>query len=79
MKLKDVNQVNEFLAAVNQCKDQVYLVSPYGDRFNLKSQLSQYIAIAALVNQAGDDLELFCDSKEDEAVMMKYILENDIH
>ncbi len=79
MKLKDVSQVNEFLAAVNKCKDQVYLVSQYGDRFNLKSQLSQYIAIAALVNQAGDDLELFCDSKEDEAIMLRYIVENDIH
>lgn len=79
MKLKDVSQVNEFLSAVNQCKDQVYLVSQYGDRFNLKSQLSQYIAIAALVNQAGEDLELFCDSKDDEAIMLKYIVENDIH
>lgn len=79
MKLKDAAQVNEFLAAVNQCKDQVYLVSQYGDKFNLKSQLSQYIAIAALVNQAGEDLELFCDSKEDEAIMLKYIVENDIH
>ncbi len=79
MKLKDATQVNDFLAAVNQCKEQVYLVSQYGDKFNLKSQLSQYIAIAALVNQAGEDLELFCDSKEDEAIMMKYIMDNDIH
>ncbi|MCQ2500393.1 MAG: polya polymerase [Lachnospiraceae bacterium] len=79
MKLKDANQVNSFLAAVNECKDQVYLVSPYGDKFNLKSQLTQYIAIAALVNQAGDDLELFCDNKEDEAIMLKYIIDNDIH
>ncbi len=79
MKLKDANQVNSFLAAVNECKDQVYLVSPYGDKFNLKSQLSQYIAIAALVNQAGEDLELFCDTKEDEAIMLKYIVENDLH
>lgn len=79
MKLKNAAQVNEFLAAVNKCKGEVYLVSQYGDKFNLKSQLSQYIAIAALVNQAGEDLELFCDSKEDEAIMLQYIIENDIH
>lgn len=79
MKLKDAAQVSDFLQAVNKCSKEVYLISQYGDKFNLKSQLSQYIAIAALVNQAGEDLELFCESKDDEAIMMNYIIENDIH
>lgn len=79
MKLKNAAQVGEFLAAVNKCKGEVYLTSQYGDKFNLKSQLSQYIAIAALVNAAGEDLELFCENKDDEGIMMTYIVENDIH
>ena len=57
---------NEFLAIVDSCKGEVTLRSVDGDIFNLKSKLSQYIAIAALLGQHGDELELFCSDREDE-------------
>lgn len=60
MKLSKIEQVNEFLAIVDSCKGEVTLRSVDGDIFNLKSKLSQYIAIAALLGQHGDELELFC-------------------
>ncbi len=47
MKLSKIEQVNEFLAIVDSCKGEVTLRSVDGDIFNLKSKLSQYIAIAA--------------------------------
>ena len=47
-----------------------------GDIFNLKSKLSQYIAIAALLGQHGDELELFCSDRQDEGKFMQFLMEN---
>ena len=56
MKLTKIEQVNEFLSIVDSCKGEVTLRSIDGDIFNLKSKLSQYIAIAALLGEHGDEL-----------------------
>ena len=50
--------------------------SIYGDRYTLKSQLNQYVAIAALLNEHGDELELWCTDKSDEAKFMQMFREN---
>ena len=73
MKLSKIEQVNEFLAIVDSCKGDVTLRSVDGDIFNLKSKLSQYIAIAALL---GDELELFCSDSSDEGKFMHFLMEN---
>ncbi len=73
MKLKNIDQVNDFIAAVNDCSGDVFITSEYGDKFNLKSKLSQYVAIAALVGEHADDLELWCSDKEDEYKMLKFL------
>ena len=49
MKITNVNQIEDFLSAVNKCEGDVFLTSIYGDKYNLKSALSRYIAIAALL------------------------------
>ena len=74
MKLTKIEQVNEFLSIVDSCKGDV--TSLDGDIFNLKSKLSQYIAIAALLGQHGDELELFCSDREDEGKFMQFLMEN---
>lgn len=48
MKLRNIEDVEGFLDAVSQCTGDVWLESPYGDKYNLKSKLSQYIAMGAL-------------------------------
>lgn len=73
MKLTKIEQVNEFLSIVDSCKGDVTLRSLDGDIFNLKSKLSQYIAIAALLGQHGDELELFCSDREDEGKFMQFL------
>ena len=78
MKLSKIEQVNEFLAIVDSCKGDVTLRSVDGDIFNLKSKLSQYIAIAALLGQHGDELELFCSDSSDEGKFMNFLMENNI-
>ena len=76
MKLTKIEQVNEFLSIVDSCKGDVTLRSLDGDIFNLKSKLSQYIAIAALLGQHGDELELFCSDSADEAKFTNFLMEN---
>ena len=67
MRLNSITEVEGFLNAVNDCKAAVWLESQYGDKFNLKSKLSQYIALSALLGENGEDLMLFCSLPEDES------------
>lgn len=76
MKLTKISQVEDFLAAVNACKGSVTLTSIYGDKYNLKSLLTQYVAIGALLGEKGDELELFCSLPEDEAMFIKFFREH---
>ena len=47
MRLRSEADVQEFLKVVESCEGGVYLQSPEGDIFNLKSSLSRYIAVAS--------------------------------
>ena len=75
MKITKIDQVEKFLEAVNKCKEPVWLMSQDGDKYNLKSYLSQYIAIGALLSEHGDELELWCDSKDDENNFREFFAE----
>lgn len=72
MRLKNIDRVNEFLEIVNQCEGDVCLTSHQGDRLNLKSLLTQYVAIGALLGNHGEDLELWCSNPNDEAKFFKW-------
>lgn len=72
MKLKNEIEINDFLNAVNRAKHPVYLVSVEGDRYNLKSTLSRYVAIAELIKDYGTELELFCDDISDEKYFFSF-------
>lgn len=76
MKLRNLKSPNIFLSVVNDCKGQVWLESDEGDKYNLKSIFSQYIAIGALLSERGDWLELYCSDKDDEARFMKFFNEH---
>lgn len=76
MKFTNAEQVEKFLAAVDGCEKDVYLKSIYGDVYNLKSRLSQYLGVAALLSEHGDELELWCANKNDEARMLNFLTAN---
>lgn len=76
MKLKSVKEVKAFIDVVDSCTDDVFLKSPYGDVFNMKSKLSQYIAIGKLLETEGDTLELFCMNRSDEAKFFEFFGSN---
>ena len=76
MKLTTIENVEKFIETCNACKAGVRLTSQYGDQYNLKSVLTQYVAIGKLIEEHNNELELFCDSKEDEAMFLKLFQKN---
>ena len=76
MKIKNIKNVETFLAVVNECKGEVTLTSVYGDKYNLKSVLTQYVAVSALVGDHGEELELWCTDKDDEKKFLKMFNEH---
>lgn len=75
MRLTNVTDVEKFTEVVNQCKKDVFLKSPEGDVFNLKSSMSRYVAIGRLIEESGDSLELFATDREDEARLTAFLLQ----
>ena len=67
MKLGSSVELKAFMDTVKECSGDVWLVdSGNGNQFNLKSYMSRYIAIAELIHDQNERLELFCESKNDE-------------
>ena len=70
MRLHNIGEINDFLETVDRCKGDVWLESAEGDKLSLKSSLSRYVAIADLIRDKGEMLELYCSLPEDEAKFM---------
>lgn len=77
MKIKSLQEVEEFKSLINSCKGDVWLESVYGDRYNLKSALTQYVAIADLMRDNKGDLELFAQLPEDEAKLIDFFAQHE--
>lgn len=73
MKLRSEADIQEFLEVVKSCEGDVYLKSPEGDIFNLKSSLSRYVAVGHLLEEEGDSLELFASRREDQSKLLKLV------
>jgi hypothetical protein len=76
MRLTNGIQIDKFIDTVNECKGDVWLESIYGDKYNLKSKMNQYVAIYGLIGCESDKLELFCSLPEDEQKFFKFFNEN---
>ncbi len=61
-----------FLTAIDNCKGPVILFTEEGDRFNLKSKLSQMVGFFNLIR--GGQLvkaKLYCKDEEDEQALFR--------
>ena len=78
MLLKNVHDIDLLLDAIGNCRDDVILRSTDGkEEFNMKSRLSQYIAIERLHRECGDQYEFFCMNPSDESYMLKFFYDMD--
>lgn len=76
MKLKKEAKLVDFLQAAQHCLGEIYYKTTEGDVLNLKSQLSQYIFLAAL--SSGKDTllpegEIVCDLPEDIDALGRFL------
>ena len=76
MKIKKEIELADFLKAIAQAHGAVWLTSIEGDQYNLKSTLSRYVALGALISERSNDLELFCQLPEDEPLFLQFFAEH---
>lgn len=77
MRIHNIKNVKEFFKVVDECKGKVELVSDEGDRINLKSKLSQYVALAELFNNATiPELELVAYEPDDVDKLITFMMNN---
>ncbi len=78
MELYKIDNVDEFMGIVDQCKGTVELVSKEGDRLNLKSQLTKFVTVTELFHNESliNELELVAYEKEDIELLLKYMFGN---
>ena len=75
MKLYNLEDITGFFNIINTCKGKVELVTDEGDRLNLKSKLSRYIALADLFTDKGKipEMEIMCSDPDDVVKIMNFI------
>lgn len=73
MLLKNATDIYALIEAIAKCRGDVILRSIDGkEEFNLKSTISQYVAIGRLCEDHGDEYEIFCMDRNDEGYMMQF-------
>ena len=78
MKIQNIDNVEKFFNVIDQCKGTVELVSPEGDRINLKSKLTQYLSMATLFSNGYiKELGLVAHDKEDIERLIKYMYQGE--
>ena len=76
MRLTNSREIMEFKFAISKCKGDVWLEDAEGNKFNLKSVISQYVALGQLLSEHGEDLELYCAYPEDQRHFYKFFYNN---
>lgn len=75
MKVTNIKDVEKFFQVVDSCKGKVELVTGEGDRLNLKSKLTQYVALANIFSNGEiPQLELIASEKEDVDKLLNFMI-----
>lgn len=78
MKIHNITDVDKFFQVVDECRGTVELVSPEGDRINLKSKLAQYLSMATIFSNGYiKELELVAYDKEDVDRLIKFMYQGE--
>ncbi len=75
MKIKNITNPQRFFEVVGECKGRVELVTDEGDRLNLKSKLSQYVALTQMFKDAHiDEIDLVVSEPEDINKLLDFLV-----
>lgn len=76
MKLVNIQDIEGFFHMLDECVGKVELVSLEGDRINLKSKLSQYLAMAEIFSNGYiRELDIVAYEKEDVDRIVRFMME----
>lgn len=74
MKIMNISNVDDFFKVVDSCEGKVELISKEGDRLNLKSTLTQYVALAKVFSNGYiRELELVVHEANDVKKFMEFL------
>ena len=74
VKVQNIKDVDAFFKVIDECKGTVELVSPEGDRINLKSKLTQYLSMANIFSNGYiKELDLVAHDKDDVERLIKFM------
>ena len=67
MKIKNIENPEEFLKVIDSCKGRVELITDDGDRLNLKSKLCQLVSLSTIFSSAAKipEMEIVAHELED--------------
>lgn len=75
MIVKNIEDIEGFFKVVQKCTGRVQIITSEGDVLNLKSKLSQLVAMSKIFNNNEiGDLELICAEKEDIERLMHFMM-----
>ena len=75
MTLTNVANVDKLLKTIEECEGKVEMVTEQGDRFNLKSKLSQYVSfVKVLANRTVPSIEIITSNHDDAEKLMKFMI-----
>lgn len=76
MKMYNIKDLDKFMNLVDECKGEVYVISSEGDKLNLKSKLTQFVALSSLFSSGYiEKLELETTDDEDAAKLLSFMIE----
>jgi len=75
MKVTNITDIDKFFDTINHCDGTVEMLTSEGDRLNLKSQLTKYIALAKLFSDGTiGEVEIVCHNPNDVDKLLKYMI-----
>lgn len=75
MKITNIDDINEFFKVIDKCQGRVELTSTEGDRINLKSRLTQFVAMAQLLDTTYvKELEIVASEPDDVKRILDYMM-----
>ena len=79
MKVMNITNVDGFFGMLDQCEEKVELVTENGDKFNMKSKLSQFAALAKVFwGGMIKEVELITHCQADTNRIILYMMNNKI-
>ena len=75
MKITNIDDINEFFKVIDKCQGRVELTSTEGDRINLKSRLTQFVAMTQLLDTTYvKELEIVASEPDDVKRILDYMM-----